>query len=119
MIKDSWRQDFQTQGLFTSSPSSRFLQGEGWGCFQSQLNVPAVQVRRHRATPAAGALHHFIHEPQSSLSLKTNGSNDIFMITSSGPFRNRTRNHDFSTLMATGRLQDILSIPATTSSVLS
>lgn len=73
---------------------------------------------RHVA-PIAGALHHLIHEPESSCSLKTNGSNDIFMITSPGPFRNWTWNCDFSTIMTTGRLQDSLSISVTTSSFLS
>lgn len=110
MIKDSWRQDFQSQGLLTSALSSCFRQEEGWYCFQFQLNVPTAQVRIHRVAPTAGALHHSLHEPESPCSLKTNGSSHSFMITSSGPFRNWAWNHDFSTMSATGRPQDILSV---------
>lgn len=119
MIKDRWRQDFQSQCLFTSSLSSNFLQEDGWHCFQFQLNVPTAQLRKHHVAPAAGVLHHFTHEPERSCSLKTNGANDTFMIRSSGPVRNWTWNHTFSTSMATGRLQDSLSISVTTFSFLS
>lgn len=119
MIKDSWRQDFPSQCLFMSSLSSHFLQEDGWLCFQFQLNVLTVQVRKHHVAPAAGALHHFIPEPESSCSLKTNGSQDIFMIRSPGPVRNWAWNQAFSTSMATARLQDSLSISVTTFSFLS